>query len=223
MVPKEGDKKKVLRKKADHMLSEPQPPPPPEKKKLLLPKKTDGPAQVLPSIAQPAIVPPATIVPLPKKSKLSEILARGGQSGLADKWAATRPAPDFAVLPPGRYVARIARANLDNNRKGTPRYKIEFVVVEGEFAGRRCWHDIYLTGDALEMAKRDLEKLGINDLAQLDLPLPEGMVCELDLVVRTFDDGGSFNNVRNFRLLRIEPPKANPFPPHRDSATGGSE
>ena len=60
--------------------------------------------------------------------------------------------------------------------------------------------------------KRDLNKLGVTDLEQLDHPVPEGIIVTAKLALRKDDDGTQRNCVARFEVLRIEPPKPNPFP-----------
>lgn len=146
--------------------------------------------------------------------KLSAILAAGGGSNIRRIWDTTSPADDFGPLPSGEYVARIVKGELETSRThGTPGYKIEFQVVEGEYAGRRIWHDLWLTPAAMPMAKRDLGKLRITSLEQLEQPVPQRIVCAVKLALRTEDDGTRHNKVRSFEVLRIETPAAEPFAP----------
>ena len=56
--------------------------------------------------------------------------------------------------------------------KATPGYKLTFKVVDGEHAGRQFWHDCWLTAAALPQTKRDLAKIGVTSLEQLEKPLP---------------------------------------------------
>src|SRR5262245_35874352 len=94
------------------------------------------------------------------RRKLSDILRPdNGRDALEKSWAATEAAGDFAPLPPGEYACRLVSGELFNAKSGTPGYKICFEVAEGEHAGRRVWHDVWLTAQALPMAKRDLAKL----------------------------------------------------------------
>jgi hypothetical protein len=80
--------------------------------------------------------------------------------------------------------------------KGTPGYKIEFKVIEGEHIGRHFWHDVWLTPAALPQAKRDLGKIGATDLAQLEQPLPRFIRVKAKVVLRRDDDGAEYNRVR---------------------------
>ena len=88
-----------------------------------------------------------------------------------------------------------------------------FCVLEGEYKGRRFWHDIYLTEAALPMAKRDLAKLGVTTLAQLESPLPQGIRCKVKLALRRDDDGTEYNRVRTFTVEGIDPPEQDAFAP----------
>lgn len=146
--------------------------------------------------------------------KLSDILANGSGDELRRKWNDTEAAEDFAPLPNGEYVARIIAAELFTGRtNGTPGYKLTFKVLEGDHAGRQFWHDIWLTPAALPMAKRDLGKLGIAGLEQLERPLPPGIRCSVKLVLRRDDDGSEYNRVRRFDVLGIDEPERDAFAP----------
>ncbi len=104
--------------------------------------------------------------------KLTDILGSAGVN-FRDRWDNTSAADDFATLPAGEYIAKIISGELETSRtNSTPGYKLTFSVLEGEFVGRRFWHDVWLSDAALPMAKRDLGKLGVTDPAQLEGPLP---------------------------------------------------
>jgi hypothetical protein len=160
---------------------------------------------------------------MPRKS-LSEILLQGDREKLATAWQSTKAAEDFAPLPAGDYVATIEAGELFTAKSGTAGYKLTFRVAEGEYTGRRFWADTWLTTPALALAKRDLAKIGVTSLDQLERPLPQGIVCTVKLVLRRDDDGTEFNRVRRFDLLRIDVPQPDPFAPtngngeHQDTA-----
>ena len=146
--------------------------------------------------------------------KLSDILNEGDGNRLRQAWGETEAAEDFAPLPAGEYVARIIGGELCNSsKKSTPGYKLTFKVLEGEHTGRQFWHDIWLTPAALPMAKRDLGKLGVTSLEQLDNPLPSGMRCAVKLVLRKDDDGTEYNKVRRFDVIGIDKPEPDAFAP----------
>jgi len=109
---------------------------------------------------------------------------------------------------------------LGQSRKGTPQYTLTFKVIDGEYAKRHVWHTLYLTPAALPMTKRDLSKLNVTDLAQLDSPLPAGVIrCKVRVALRRDDDGTERNRVRGFDVLGIDEPELDPFAP--DDAAGG--
>ena len=165
---------------------------------------------------------------MPRKS-LSDILHSDQQQSLRSAWDETEAAEEFKPLPAGEYVARIVAGELFTSKtKQTAGYKLTFGVIDGEHAGRQFWHDVWLTPAALPMAKRDLAKLGVVSLDQLEQPLPQGIVCRVKLVLRAVDDGAEFNSVKSFAVERIDAPQADPFappsengkPPH--DAAGGA-
>ena len=148
------------------------------------------------------------------RKSLSDILHEGEREGLSEAWASTEAAEDFAPLPGGEYVARIITGELFTSRKkGTPGYRLAFRVLEGEHADQRFWHDLWLTPAALPMAKRDLAKLGVTCLEQLEKPLPPGIRSRVRLALRRDDDGNEQNRVRRFEVVGIDPPDVDPYAP----------
>lgn len=157
-----------------------------------------------------------------ERKSLSDILRNGDRENLSRAWGETEAAEDFAPLPTGEYVARIVAGELFTSKaKGTAGYKLAFRVVEGEHRDRQFWHDVWLTPAALPMAKRDLAKLGVTALEQLERPLPQGIRCKVKLALRRDDDGTERNKVRGFDVLGIDKIAADPFAP-TDPAGGAS-
>jgi len=152
------------------------------------------------------------------RRRLSDIL-NGGAGSLRDQWRTTEAAEDFAPLPAGTYTARVIGGELFTAKTGTPGYKLTFRVIEGEHAGRQIWHDVWLTPAALPMAKRDLGKLGVRDVEQLENPLPPGIRCACKLALRCGDDGTEYNRVRTFDVIGVdaEPTADDDFAPAADA------
>jgi hypothetical protein len=86
-------------------------------------------------------------------------------------------------------------------------------VLEGEHAERRFWHQLWLTEAAMPMTKRDLAKISVTSLEQLDKPLPRGIRCKVRLALRREDDGREYNRVKSFEVIGVDQPEPNPFPP----------
>ena len=148
------------------------------------------------------------------RKSLSDILRAGDRDRIASTWKSTQAADDFKPLPGGEYIARIENGEFEASRtKGTPGYKLTFLVIEGEHDGRRFWHDLWLTEAALPMTKRDLSKIGVESIEQLEQPLPQGMVCRVKLALRREDDGAEYNRVRTFDVIRVDKPEVEPFAP----------
>jgi hypothetical protein len=154
------------------------------------------------------------------RKSLSDILRDGDRETLARSWTETEAAEDFAPLPGGEYIARAVAGELFTSKtKGTAGYKLAFKVLEGEFEGRQFWHDVWLTPASLPMAKRDLQKLGVTSLEQLEKPLPPGIRCRVKLALRKDDDGAEYNRVRMFEVIGIDKPDEDPFAPADTSGT----
>lgn len=148
-----------------------------------------------------------------ERRRLSEILAQGDRDRLSRAWAEVKAADDYAPLPSGEYMARLIDGATHTAKTGTPAFKLTFEVRDGEYAGRRVWHDIWLTESALSMAKRDLGKLGITSLDQIDKPLPTIFVCRIKIALRRDDDGTEHNRVRSFTVVSIEQHECDAFAP----------
>jgi hypothetical protein len=155
------------------------------------------------------------------RKNLSDILANGDRESLSRAWGEAKAADDYGTpLDPGDYVCHLVAADLFNAQtKGTPGIKLAFRVIEGEHAGRRVWHDCWLTPAALPQTKRDMLKLGIDRLEQLESPLPPGIRCAVRVALRKDDDGSQYNRVKTFAVVGIDEPPAEPFAP-ADVPTG---
>jgi hypothetical protein len=158
------------------------------------------------------------------RKKLCDILANNGGDDFRNRWNSTEAAEDFGSLPPGEYLCRVLSGELFQSKQGTPGYKLAMQVTEGEFAGRRCWADWWLTPAALPMTKRDLAKIGITSPEQMERPLPLGILVRVKLALRRDDDGNESNKVKHFECARVE---KNPFAPQDatedNSPTSGTE
>lgn len=152
--------------------------------------------------------------------KLSDILAASNGGNINDLWKSTAAADDFAPLPPGSYVCRLTSGELRQAKTGTPEYVLTFRVIEGEYAKRQVWHSLFLTSAALPMAKRDLGKLGVTTLEQLEGPLPKGIRCRVQVTLRKDDNNVEHNRVRSFEVIGIDPPDVDAFAPLPTNSTG---
>ena len=145
--------------------------------------------------------------------KLSDIL-NGSGGDFNDRWNSTEAAGDFGPVPRGEYVCHVTKGELESSRsKATPGYKVEFVILDGEYKGQRLWLDCWLTPAALAQSKRDLGKLGIVSPEMMERPLPRGIRCKVTAVVRRDDDGIERNRVRSFEVIGIDKPEVSPFAP----------
>jgi len=151
-----------------------------------------------------------------ERKKLSDILSEGERKSYFSGWSEVKSAGDY-VVPKGEYVALLADASAHEAKTGTKGIKLVFEIAEGEHAGRKVFHDLWLTAAAKPQTKRDLDALGITDPErQLDGPTPQGIVVALTVTVRKDNDGIEQNRVRRIKFLRIEPGDA--FEPPGDGA-----
>jgi hypothetical protein len=160
------------------------------------------------------------------RKKLSDILTNSERDSIIRVWEQSATAAEYGPLPAGEYKARVIAAECFTSKgKGTPGVKLTLTVVEPvEHAECKLWHDLWLTAAAMPSTKRDLAKIGITDLEQLDRPFPQRLVVAVRVVVRTDDDKSERNRITRFEFDHIEPSEQNPFPPLSDGdelADGG--
>jgi hypothetical protein len=141
-----------------------------------------------------------------ERKKLSDILQQNSdREKLSNLWATTAAAAEFAPLPKGEYTFRVLAGELFTSKRDTPGYKLTLEVTEGDFEGRRVWCDLWLTPAALPMTKRDLAKIGVTDLDQLERPLPQGILIRGKLALRADDNGNESNRLVRFECVGTEP------------------
>ena len=68
-------------------------------------------------------------------------------------------------------------------------------------------------GRACRKAKRDLAKLGVTALEQLNGRLPPGIRCRVKVTLRKDDDGNEYNRVKRFEVVGIDEPPNDAFAP----------
>jgi hypothetical protein len=154
-----------------------------------------------------------------ERKSLSDILRGSSREVIEKTWGETQAADEMGPLPAGEYVAKIIAGELTTSKRNeTPSYHLAFKVIDGDYAGRRFWHDLWLTPAALPMTKRDLAKLSVVSLDQLEKPIPQGIRCKVKLALRRDDDGNEHNRVQTFTVIGIDAPEVDPFAP---SSNGG--
>jgi Protein of unknown function (DUF669) len=143
-----------------------------------------------------------------QRKRLSDIVS-GSVENFKKTWDETEASEGFTPLPAGLYRCLITGGEMFTSKKNeTPGYKITFEVTTGPLAGRKIWHDVWLTDKALSMAKAELAKIGIAKPDQFDQPLPPGMIADVKVVLRTDDDGDSYNRVKTFQVIKADVPAA---------------
>ena len=150
---------------------------------------------------------------MPECKRLADILVNSDRDRLERAWTLTTPAADLMKIPARDYRCLILSGELFNAKNGTPGYKLALEVLEGDYAGRRIWHDLWLTEAAMPMAKRDLAKLGINSLEQMERHFHEGIIINARVSLRRDDGGTESNRVVRFDVVAVEPPEPDPFAP----------
>jgi hypothetical protein len=137
------------------------------------------------------------------RKRLTDVMNGHDADDLARMYRDTEAAKDMVPLPRGTYRCRIVDGEFIEAKSGTKGYQLAFAVIDGEHKGRRVWDTCWLTPAALPMSKQRLSKLGVDDLAVLDNPLPQGIVCSVKVVLREDDDGTERNRVVSFDVVDV--------------------
>src|SRR5690242_18744426 len=134
------------------------------------------------------------------RKRLSDIISNHADLDKVRKdWATKEAAPELTPLPPDWYICRILSGELFTSKNKKPGYKLTLEITEGEHQGRKLWWDTWLTAAALPLAKRDLLKIGVTDLEQLEGPAPSGILLRVKVAKRVGEDGATeFNHVSRF-------------------------
>ena len=124
---------------------------------------------------------------------------------LDEEFQKTEAAQDGGgILPAGTYRMKAVGKLKKSKVKQTNFFELEMTVTDGEHVGRKIWHQVWLTPDSLQLAKRDLDRLGVKSLKALRGPLPS-WVLEVVVKVRVDDDGEARNHIRRFKLIETLP------------------
>ncbi|QDV25333.1 DUF669 domain-containing protein [Aureliella helgolandensis] len=155
--------------------------------------------------------------------KLTNILQQIGSLGeIQAAWDSANSAGDFDVVPKAEYIADITQGEAIVSRSNsTPGYRLTFEIVEGPYTGYRLWLDCWLTSKAMHRSKRDLGKLGVTSLEQLERPLPAVYRCNVKVVLRRDDEGEERNRIQRFEVLEAIPHMPDEFKPMTATASGG--
>lgn len=122
-------------------------------------------------------------------------------------WDEVTAAQQYDALPSGLYEAEPTKREMFKAKSGTPGLKVTWRVVAGECEGRRVWQDLWLSAKALPYTKRVLAELR---MTSPDDPLPDGVICAVQVAKQQNDQGTAYNEVKRVKFLRVE---ENPFSP----------
>lgn len=156
------------------------------------------------------------------RKKLTDICPLNSDlQNLRSAWANNTPEDDETPLPEGVYTFRIREGKLATSKKGTPSYKVTLEVTEGDHEGHFVWHDFWLTEKAMKRSRRDLAKIGINQVEDLEKPLPMGILIQGKVTTERLDDGTEHNRLGRFKFLEIE--KSDAFEAPEVTGTTGTD
>ena len=98
----------------------------------------------------------------------------------------------FEPLPEGQYMCRLDKCTLTQSSTGKPMLKMEWVVIDGEFEGRRIFDNVVITVDW--KVKQYAELAGITEGTAIDTNDFEGIEALLGVVQEERSDGQGITN-----------------------------
>lgn len=81
----------------------------------------------------------------------------------------------FDLIPVGRYVVRITKAECKTFNSGTEGINVDLEIQSGDYKGRKLWDTLYLTKKALPMTRAKIEAAGIK-VADREMEFNERML-----------------------------------------------
>ena len=149
---------------------------------------------------------------------LRKLLTENGKKSIESVWDSTTAASDLKPIPRGVYEARLLKADVGESSTGTARVALKFEILGGEFEDRLAWSNLWLTEAGMQYTKRDLRKLAVHSLDELEKPLPKHHICSISVVLRKSDNGNEYNAIKSFEVIRFEPEEDDPFAPQTQPA-----
>jgi len=98
----------------------------------------------------------------------------------------------FEPLPEGQYMCRLDKCELVNSSTGKPMLKMEWVIIDGEFEGRKLFDNVVLTVDW--KVKQYATLAGIESGSTLDTKDFEGIEALLKVNQEERSDGKGITN-----------------------------
>jgi len=129
---------------------------------------------------------------------------------------------NFDELPDGDYVVRVERVELKQSKTGRPMLEWEFVVYDGEFAGRHEWkYNLLDSVDRIQWLKKDLFRAGLEleDITQLETSLPQLLdrLLEIKIKSRQGNNGQIYRNVYINKEIEKTVSEKGPFTGYSDT------
>lgn len=105
----------------------------------------------------------------------------------------------FEPLPESQYFARLDTCELMQSSTGKPMLKMTWVVIDGEFEGRKLFDYVVLTVDW--KVKQYCNMAGIESGSQLDTKDFEGIEALINVIQEERTDGkGISNRIKDFTV-----------------------
>ena len=105
---------------------------------------------------------------------------------------------DFEALPIGEYACKLDKCTLVQSSTGKPMLKMEWVVLEGEYEGRRLFDNVVL--EVAWKVKQYAEAAGIESGKQLDTQDFEGLEAVLSVQQREYQ-GSIRNEIKGLTVM----------------------
>lgn len=143
-----------------------------------------------------------------------------------NEWDASNvETPSREPLPAGEYVAVVSDSAMKDNSARTGQYlALTFQVIEGQYEGRFLWANLNLVHPnekAVQIARADLASLckAVGILQPKDSADLHGKPLVIRVVVRKDDDGNPRNEIKGYKPIGAQAPKADAAKPAAPKST----
>jgi len=93
-------------------------------------------------------------------------------------------------LPDGEYICKIERVERSQSQYGDEMWKVRFIVLVGQFAGRPIYDNLTFSAESLPRVKLLCSCLGLNLSGELDLTpdMIRGKQCRVRVGTKVYQD-----------------------------------
>jgi len=135
----------------------------------------------------------------------------------------------FAPIPEGRYTVLVEEAKPGVSQSQNEKLSVTFTILDqGDFKGRKLWHDFPIVPQALVYLKQFLEAIKSTNASNSNAELKDIAIeiknkkCTVWVETGVTNKGNPKNTLSRFKPLDAGDPLANETPANNTAEAGGS-